>query len=346
MLPILQHARLVIAEHGRPLGFVLAVVGLLLLGGGLFLTDTPREEVTRTSNPLTITAQHTVTAPVTTDTAAYDAGDTLTDRPVYPIDAAPNATITTNIDAPQEPTTTTTTYLRYEARYEDSKDPFFTDTRELNTSTVNAFDVRNRLSALQEEFGPQVNVTATVVTRVDYTTQDYDGTVNVSSQLTYPSQETYRIATSDATTTRRTSNVVTQVDQSRTIGSTSVGWTTVVALVLGCVLLGSGGIAHTFTSRLSAQQERARLIESRYDVNITHVDGPLSCPQPDEYAASLHELVKYAHNTDRAVLKCRAKGVYVVEDDIHVIAYDPYDSSRGGSAPDIVWSDDTDVVEE
>ena len=326
-----QRLRLFAARHGRIIGVVLAVAGLVCFAVAGVAMAAPTEDAAVERDSRTLTTTHAVNATVTETVAPYSAGQELNGEPRYLLAAAPNATVTSATSLPDSGSAEARLVLSYVVVADDTR--LWATNRTLAAAsgtdsvrlshTLNASAIRERAGRLAQNFGAGTTVNVAVETVVDYETGPHAGTYRTTSVVNFPNARSYTVAPTERSVTRTETTTVTRVDQDRTIGESGVSPARAGAGAVGFALLGGAGWFAWGRRRFDASAERRRLHARRYDVYITSVEGPLAYGWPDEFVASLAALADYAIDTNNQILECQQTGVYLVRDDGRTLVHDP-----------------------
>lgn len=282
-----------------------------------------------------------VTVDVIEDTNAYAAGDTLTDRSLYPLGGTAAPVVTATADANEA----TLTYIAVTVRYEaaprnDVNDPFYTDenviierspdaTEADVEATVPIRDVLAEKQSLENEFGSDVVVQASVTTDVRYEYTPVDGpvveeTVSIGGPIERAGNM-YGIP-SDSTQTTHTSG--TAITETTSVASfvNGASLTAILAGVLGII---SGVVA---ARRIDAKAVSREIQKRRFRDWVTEVEsytphGPVNVVE----VTSLNDLVNLAIDTQRRVLYHSRVNEYIVVEGGTMFKYTPDGEGSSGN---------------
>lgn len=324
-------------KYGR-----LLVVTLVLVSAIAFVTAAGNataapdsRQVTEQTNPQTVTTTMTTTATVTENTTLYEDDETLTNAPVYLLEATPNVTVraTTAVPDTEQVAVTQTVFL--ELRATKNGNQFWTETRALNSTTVNTtgeeiktvatLDIQSladgRLAAVKQRIGTVGTVEARVYATANYDTGTYADRTNVSSPLVV-TERAYELQTPDQSQQSHATSVVRTVNSSAASAVLAVpGLGTQVPLrtlgwaLLGFVALGSGVVVWTTARGIEDFETfRQEYDRRRYDEWISR--GRL--PKTGRYARvpveSLLDLVDIAIDSEKRVIHDTSENIYAVVD--------------------------------
>ncbi|MFB6169429.1 MAG: DUF5305 family protein [Haloferacaceae archaeon] len=327
----IQRLRLFAARHGERVAVLLVVAGVVSLSVAGVAMAAPTEEATVERDPRTLTTTHAVNATVTERVAPYRAGQELRNEPRYILAAAPNVTVASTTDLPDDGSAEARLVLSYVVVAGDTRLWATNQTLETTSGsgslrlshTLNASAVRQRAARLAQNFGAGTTVHVAVETVVDYEAGSYSGEYRTESAVDFPNSRSYAIAPVERSVTRTESVTVTRVDGDRTLGTTGFSPARAGIGALGLALLGGAAWFVRGGRQFDVATERRRLHAARYSVYITSVEGPLDYGWPDEFVASLSALADYAIDTNNQILECQQTGVFLVRDDGRTLVHDP-----------------------
>jgi type II secretory pathway pseudopilin PulG len=310
-------------ETLRRVGTLLAVIGLL--GVALTLAFPPTTTVTDVTDRATVETQTGTSATVEGDYELYEAGETLSDEPVYIRDVTPTVTVTASTRAPPvgvdidqelalvyEVTTVDGTVFRQQRRVlatssgtVDSEDDVVETSATLDSEAVAA-----TLAAMHEEIGDAGEVTAYVAVETDYAAPDYEGSIADREPLTV-SADSFAVPGITAAAEHHTTETATRPIPDRVFQPTLPGIGTVViphttpALVI-VALLGATALIAVRRSRgtIDADRTRVQLHRQRYDEWISRGTLPETLGEwsTDISVDSLEALVDVAIDSETRVI--------------------------------------------
>lgn len=311
----------VVATRGPTLALVLAVVGVVALAGsGWLLVNPPTEQVTDQRATQTFGSDVTTSAVVTGDTPLYATGTELTDRPLYLLAAAPNATYTVETQVPAETPVEVSQSLVLVLQGTKDGEEFWrservllNDTRRVDgataeaATTVNMSAVEERLSDARTAVGEVGVFRASLQLRVDYRSDRYAGTLNASAPLQISSRA-YWVDGDLAAEETRAQTVTRTVTHSP--DPLFVGGLAVVGF--GAVF-GAGGIA-MFYRRLDPETVEVRTARTRYEEWISDGEFPSGPDKRYIRINSLEDLVDVAIDSNKRVIYDDVYEAYAVAD--------------------------------
>lgn len=223
--PGISRAKLAIAEHGRTIAVVLAVVGLLALtGAGWVYTNPPTTTVTEQSHEQTIESSLDTSAVVTGDSALYDSGERIENQPVYFTETMPDLTLTAEAAVPADQSVRVDQQVALvmqaardgEVFWERSRlliDEETTTTTGATTAsaTVDVPELRERLAPVADEVGTAGTLSVTVELTTAYETDRYSGTLTRQRPLDLADRtyalEPFAVENRESTTETRTTTL-------------------------------------------------------------------------------------------------------------------------------------------
>lgn len=320
-------------ETLRRIGTLLVVVGLL--GVALTLAFPPTTTVTDITDRAAVETQTGTSATVEGDHELYDAGEQLSDEPVYVRDVTPTVTVTARTSAPPvgvdvdqelvlvyEATTVDGTVFRQQQRVlvtssgtVDSAD----DVVE-TAATFDVEDVAEALAAMREEIGDAGTVTAYVAIRTDYATTDYEGSLADRAPLTV-GVDSFAVPRLAATAEHHATETATRPIPDRVfqptlpvIGTVVIPHTTPVFSIVA--LLGATALIAVRRSRrpIDAERVRDQIHRQRYDEWISRGTLPATLGEwtTDISVDSLEDLVDVAIDSETRVIYDQSVDRYAV----------------------------------
>lgn len=329
--------RLALAEHGRKIAVVLAIVAAVALVLTVWTVATPGTETVRERTDVQrVDAELSHSAVIQAEDAPWEPETELQDHPAYLLNASPRLDLALETDAP--PGTTVVHDVRLELRVVregavvwENVTPLATEERTVANSsalTHAGIDVEEHLAErrqLQAEFQGVGTVESRILADARYDTGSYEGTLSTAAPLSVTGRAYWLsgdASASDAHSGTRTISREAPVDWSTVWGLVAVG---LLALV------GAVGAA---TYRVEADIEflRQELHRQRFDDWIS--DGSIPMGVGSEYIAldSLKDAVDVAIDTNQRVVYDDRRDVFAVISDEVVYYY-----SRDGDWNRIAW---------
>lgn len=222
LTPGVPRAKLFVAEHGRAIAAVLAVVGVLALAGaGWVYANPPTTTVTDTTDEQRFESAVDTSAVVTGDSAMFQSGQRVENQPVYFTEAMPNLTIDLETAVPADQSVRVDHRLVVVMQATSDGETFWEHTRvlvdeETNTTdgTVNTsttLDVpalADRLAPISEEVGSAGSLSVAVELTTVYESERYSGTLTEQQPLSL-SDRTYALDSFSAENRERTTETRT-----------------------------------------------------------------------------------------------------------------------------------------
>lgn len=287
--------------------------------GGSPLAESPDEPTTHGAS-----VSQSVSVEVVNETEAFEAGETLTDRSLYPQENTTDPTITASADAQRATLTQLTISVRYAAAPRtDTGTPFYTSTDTVAAESVNGSDatlegelsiadVLDRKAALENEFGSGTTVTVSVRSTATYQFEDASG---ATTESTVRAGETVTSVGNMYSLPSESNREVERIGEAPATGSGPSSWLNGVAVVL--VLLGGAGAITTYLvaqrtdpARLEREIQQLRFKEWITDIDSYTTQGNVNVVEVE----SLHGLVDLAIDTRRRVMYHRPVDEYIVVD--------------------------------
>lgn len=308
--------------------------------GGTPLSESPDDPTTHSAS-----VSQSVSVEVVNETEAFEAGETLTDRSLYPQENTSDPTVTASADAQRATLTELAITVRYEAAPRtDTGTPFYTSTDTVAAESVNgsqatlegAFpigDVLDRKAALENEFGPGTTVTVSVRSAATYQFEDSSGAM---TQSTVRAGDTLAVVGNMYALPSESSRQIERTGETPATESEPSSWLNGLAVVL--ILLGGAGAVTTYLveqradpARLERAIQRLRFQEWITDIDSYTTQGNTNVVEVD----SLPGLVDLAIDTRRRVLYHRPVNEYIVVDGKTVFKHVP-ESDSPDTADDAV----------
>lgn len=204
--PGIERAKLLIADHGRTLAVVLAVIGVVALASaGWIYATPPTTTVTDQTERQTIESTLHPSAVVTGESALYRPGERLTDQPVYLTNAAPTLTLDLRTTVPEGQSVAVNQRIELVTRATHEGEVFWQQSRLLDrrsvtttngtvqsSTSIDVPQVKSNLAPKRNELGSAGSLSVFVRVTTEYETNRYTGTLNRTTRLRL-SEETYEI---------------------------------------------------------------------------------------------------------------------------------------------------------
>lgn len=336
--PGILRLRLFVARNRRiVLAALLLVAVASTAGAGYVYANPGTETVTEQRHAVTVESSLAASAVVTGETPLYDNGTELTNRRVYPLDAAENLTLLGTVDAPADATVHQRLVVEYRATrdgetvWRESRVLAVADGRTDGDGgavrrTVNVSRLGNRLGTVRAEFGSAATVDAELRHVVEYETDRYEGELNATVPLTF-TEDAYFLD-GERAGERSHSTPVTVTRE----GSPDTGIVGVLAL-LG--LLAGAGAAGCVFRPPSVGSSAEELQRRRYEEWLSA--GRIPVYAADQYVemSTLADLVNVGVDSNRRVIHDREMDAYGIIDEETLYWYAPGNRSPLGLATGI-----------
>ncbi len=368
----LLRLRYLLSRYGRVFVVALLLVSsVAFVSAALAYTTTPEtRQVTEQTDVQSFKTTVNTSATVTGETSLYETGRTLSNMPVYLINASPNVTVIAHTEVPDDRVVNVSQQITIELSATRNGEVFWSETRTLASDTEQVTDGtlvtaatvdvgeirRGRLSEVQSET-ESVGVLQTAIhADTVYKAQTYEG----SLAITAPVEMTDRSYTIDAPQSDERSHAT---PVTRTVGGSEEGSTTgtpvtqattvqaglltglefatpstdsVVRGGLGLLALAAAFVVRRVYRRLPDQEET----EQAYDkVRFSDWISRGKIPESDAYERipieEFVDLVDIAIDSDKRVIHDQDRGLRAVIDD-SIIYYHTAagDQSNDGEHPD------------
>jgi hypothetical protein len=325
MMSIGTRSRWILARYSRPLAVVLAVVGILALGGAFLVYSTPpTEQVTETVYDQQVRTETTTAAVVTGETDLYSEGETLEDSPVYFFGATPTVILRTVTDVPEGEEVTVTQRVTLQHRASRNGEVFWSTERLLSATeertssgsvrTESTVDMRavNRTAAdRRAEIGLVGRFDTLIRVRVAYETANYSEELTATMPVTLVDQAYWfeGSAAANRTHTETTTREVTGSPDITLVGG--LGLLGVVALIAAARL---GAVSRRGVDIDAIETELTR---TRYEEWISRGDLPTSSEKQFVGIDTLEDLVDIAIDSNKRVIYDEEFEAYgVVDSDV------------------------------
>ena len=335
-----------VAEHGREIGVVLAVVSLLAISGaGYAALNPPTETVTEQTHVQTVSSKGQLVAVVTGESALWDRGTRLVGSPFYPREAAPNpkVEVRTTVPSGREVSVTHEVSVVYRAAEDGrtlwessetlvSEEQTVSDGEATSSAPLPIDRIAERNAALNSELTGITRVNVLVEMNVSYATDRYSGTVTRTAPLTVGGSG-YWLGGGLGFEETRSTPVTHEETGPRDFG-----------LIAGLVVVGivsAGGAAASYKFRDLEDPAKVKheldMARSHEWVSTGRIRQPIS--GQDVSMDSLEDLVDVAIDSKRRVVFDADRQLYAVFDNSMLYYFDPvFDRERadielqGGSA--------------
>ncbi|MFB6191897.1 MAG: DUF5305 domain-containing protein [Haloarculaceae archaeon] len=311
-----------LGRYGRAAAALLAVVGLVALGGaGYVYANPPTEEVTEQVNRQEVESTVNTSAVVVNGTDLYAPGRRLVGRSAYVFEATPNLTLGVRTGLPEGTPVNVTQRLTLRFEATRSGEPFWRANRTLvaeegrtddgefvSTATVNMSSVAERVRTRREQLGDIGGFGVTMRLNVSYDTGRYTGRLTASAPLVI-TDRAYWLG-GDISASRSHSETVTR----RVQGSPDP----VAYLRLGALgtvsLLGAVGIVYARRTGLTVREVETEVAEQRYEEWISRGQLPTDPDRRYVLIDTLQDLVDLAIDSNKRVIYDPEYDVYAVAD--------------------------------
>jgi hypothetical protein len=328
----------VCGQYGRVLVAALVVASAFAFAGAAAgATDTPDpQRTTVQTDQQAVSTSLTATATVTGNTTLYDQGETVSDRPVYLLSAAPNLTLRvgTNVPTDQDVVVTQDVVLELSAARDEAV--FWSERRELASTTRRVTDgrsrttvtldvrrlARERLAAVKAAADEVGIVRVRILVNASYDTGTYAGQVNLSSPVSV-SGRAYEFDTPQVVERNHSTTVARPVNASVATAAVEFPGTeaSLPSRSLWWVVAGIGALVlAVFVRTVDRRIEDFETFEKYYE-SVRYADWISRGKLPDsgEYARvpveTLLDLVDVAIDSEKRVIHDQAQDVYAVVDD-------------------------------
>lgn len=319
-------------ERDRTIAAVLLLVGALGVGtAGWAYTHPPTTEITDQTNQKTIESAVQTQAVVSGETNLYQQGTLLKNQPAYLVNAAPNATLLLNTSLPTE---TSRVDQELELVYTATRDGavFWKRTESIETDTIREgqrVNTRGQISALtilaqqnqyQQEFSDAATVSVGVRVSIDYTLDQYSGTLSQRYPLESGSGW-YSLSTESLSKTHGTPETHTRqlkiIDKPIFVGPAVVG---IVSLLAGFAVI---GVHRRNPTQASIKDLETDIHHQRYEEWISRGVVPKYSSVPMVNIETLEDLVDVAIDAGERVIYDTETEMYVVIRENVRYYYDP-----------------------
>lgn len=349
-LPGIARAKLIVSEYGPVLAIVLAVVGVIALGGAAWIyTHPPTTTVTDQTNKQTVRSTLQTSAVVTGDSSLYQRGDRLENQPVYFVAATPNPALTVRTTVPDEQAVQVTQQITLVVRATYDGDSFWQETRTLErkdattsngtVTTSTELDVprlKDRITPVQNEIGSAGSLMVFINVTTSYETDQYSGTLSRTTPIEL-SDRTYAIEQLSFEETKSTPKTREVVLPTRNASSY------VIPAGIGVIsLLCAGAVVSLYSRREQWSTIEDQIHQNRYAEWISV--GTLSPDIGTQKVPleSLEDLVDVGIDMGKRVIHDRERDVYAVIDG-QIVYYYGEESAWAGTPADSTQVGDPDT---
>lgn len=195
--PGLLRCKYLCAEYGRVVVAILVIVSVVAVGASVWIYTHPEtEQVTEEIHRQTIETQADTETVVTGDTPLWEEGTVLKNRPFYPMDAAPNLTITVRTVVPdgQPVRVSHRISVMYQVRRGDAtiwqnEEPIHQDNLRVSNgeatsqTTLSIREIHSRIGTLSSALSGVGNVEVRLKLNASYQTKRYAGRLSSEAPL-------------------------------------------------------------------------------------------------------------------------------------------------------------------
>lgn len=345
---------LLLADRGRQLAALLAVVGLCSLAVAGSVVATPET----TATPADENEQQFVTtvntsAVVTGNTTLWPAGTRLWDQPVYVSSATPILDLHANTTVPADEQVTVETRITLVYRAESDGETVWnrtvtlaertetvTDGTVQTTTSIDTTRIRERASNYQQEFGRAGDVQVHLTVETSYESAAYTGDLDASSRMAFTDRG-YELTDAMADSHARSTTVMRE--ETVPPNPTVYG---VFGLLGLCSLVGAGLVVVTTREEIGPavgpdsdpETLREELRHVRYEEWISAGTLPPSAGEDRVELATLGDLVDLAIDSNERVVHDTSRDCYGVLSGTTLYVY--HDDDDGPTGDSVVAPDD------
>lgn len=315
-------AKLLIREYGPLFVAMFAIVGAAALGTAAWnYTHPPTTTVADRTDRQTVQTTLETSATVTEENGLYERGTVLRDQPVYLFTAAPQVTLGLRTSVPEGQTVTVDQRLVLVLRGVRDGDVFWTDTQTLASgrerttdgtasvsTTVDARNLRRRVSAVSKEIGSAGNLEVKLRANVSYETNRYAGEQTQETGLAL-TDTSYTVGSLSAEKTHGE-----RVTREVVVPNRDATAYTLPGAFGALSLAAAAGVAVAYSRRDEWGDLERRLHRSRYADWISAGELPLDVGNRRISLRSLEDLVDVAIDANKRVIHDRTWDVYAVVD--------------------------------
>lgn len=338
----------VCGKYGRLIAVILVALSALLSAGAVMAEPPAPQQETVQTNEQRVTTTLTAAGEVTSDSALYDEGETVSNSPVYLLPATPNLTLNASTTVPSDRPVTVTQQIVMLVSIERQGTVFWTDREVLangtqtvtdgSARTTTTLDVANfrdeRLSELRAQTSGVGTVRVRISANASYDTGTYSGRTNLSSPLeisdrSFEFDSPRRAERSHSTPEVR--NVTASAGGSGTVASAiGVPGRSVWLLFAGVLSLVTGIAVRVVDIRIDDFETFERHYES---VRYTEWISRGRVPDSGEYARipveGLVDLVDIAIDSEKRVIYDTQQEYYAVVDGNHIYEFRDQNDAPG-----------------
>lgn len=330
-------AKWVIAQYGIPIAVVVALAGVVALGGALSVYTSPStQKVIETIDQQHFETEMTTSAVVTGETGLYQQGTTLRDRPAYFYNATPQLDVRVRTTVPDDRAVAVEQRLVLRHVAERAGQPFWETRRVLATAdrtiesgetTMNATlempAVQKRVAERREEIGGVGTYRTELRLQTAYRTETADGELTPTATMVLTDRAYWLEGDFVANETHPRTEIRT-VTRPPAIGE---------ALVLGGfgvgLLLLAVGVAALQRREFDLDTIEMEITRSRYEEWISRGEIPTKAEKQYIPIDTLEDLVDIAIDSNKRVIYDTAYETYGVVDDDLVYYYTEGDGEFG-----------------
>lgn len=330
--PGIPRAKLLVAEHGRTIAAILAVVAVVALtGAGWVYTHPPTTTVTDHTHEQRFESGVDTSAVVTGDSAMYQSGERVENQPVYFRATMPNLTLSVETAVPEDRRVRVDQRLALVVQASSDGETFWERTRILvdeqtstttgtaNTSAViDVSALADRIAPITEELGPAGSLSVAVELTTAYETDRYAGELTAQrpfdlSGRTY-TLDSFAVETQKSTPETRT----TTLPNRNRLAYLAPGAVGVVALLSSVVVFALYRRRHMEWQTLEPQIQRSRYAEW---ISEGSLQGPVA--ERSVAMASIEDLVDVAIDQEKRVIYDPVLDTHAVIDEEVVYYHGP-----------------------
>ena len=321
-----------ISDQGLIIAAVLAVLGLAVGTGALWVFATPpTETVTEQTAVQTVSTDVRTSAIVTGNTSLYERGERLEGMPVYFQRATPMLTLTIVTNTPEGVETQVSQRLTLEQQATRDGQVFFSTNRtyldQAAVSTgsttaaadLNISEIRTDISRNRNEIGAVGSYQAVLQLSVEYSTDQYEGTFQTTTPIVFTSGA-YWLDSSLSDSREHAMTRTRQVTRPRDV-ATFGG-----PAVLSLLLLGAAAAVVYLRRGIDVESLSVDYTHDEYDEWISEGEFPTGTDKRYIAISTLEDLVDIAIDSNKRVIFDPSLDVYAVVDGdlVYYFSRDPF----------------------
>lgn len=321
-LPGIARTKLIIAEHGRLIGVLLFIIGILALGGAAWIyTHPPTTTVTDHTNEQTIESTLHTSALVTGESSLYRQGNRLRDQHIYFTSATPNVTLTLRTTTSPDESVRLAHKIELVTQATNGGTVFWERSRVLedqtatssdgslnSSTTIDINELKKRLDPVASEIGPDSSLRVAVRVTTSYESSEHSGTLTDTAAIGL-SGGSYTVAPLTLETTESTQSTRQVPLPSRN------AFDYIFPAGFGLVALLFAGLIGVSRRRLPPRDVLAEQVQRlRYSDWISAGTIPSSMDSQPVRIETLDDLVGIAIDTNKPVLFDEQQDVFAVID--------------------------------